>query len=204
MFRLIMPRKRTRASTQINKSQNKFHCEETKARYESIFKNQLMHLEKGFTLKESNYIDFMARIRQVAEAINWELFCEKRLSVDMELVCEFYSNLISSELTEVFVRGIKVPITLNAINEFSELPNFENDEYSSLMSNIESKKMQEILEELTIPESEDLEEGEDSIEIEPMQSVEILDKAEPIEPQAEAEPDVATLMFRTQSSYPDL
>ena len=40
MFRLIMPRKRTRASAQIDESQNKIYCEEAKARYESVFKNQ--------------------------------------------------------------------------------------------------------------------------------------------------------------------
>ncbi|KAK5840058.1 hypothetical protein PVK06_008926 [Gossypium arboreum] len=66
-----------------------------------------MHLEKGFTLKESNYIDFMVRIRQVVEALNWELFCEKNPSVDEELVHEFNANLISSELIEVLVRGIE-------------------------------------------------------------------------------------------------
>ncbi|KAH1129868.1 hypothetical protein J1N35_001246 [Gossypium stocksii] len=112
-----------------------------------------MHLEKGFTQKESNYIDFMARIRQVAETLNWELFYEKRPSVNEELVCEFYANLISSELTEVPVRGIKVPITSNAINEFFELPNFKNDEYSSLMSNIKPENLQKILEELIVPGS---------------------------------------------------
>ncbi|KAH1122086.1 hypothetical protein J1N35_005246 [Gossypium stocksii] len=145
-----MPRKTTCSSTQIDETQNKFHCEEAKVRYESIFKNQQMHLEKGFTLKESNYRDFMARIRQVAEAFNWELFCEKRPSVDEELVREFYANLTSSELTEVLVRGIKIPITSNTINEFFELPDFENDEYSSLLSKIKPKNLQEILEELTV------------------------------------------------------
>ncbi|KAH1114189.1 hypothetical protein J1N35_007567 [Gossypium stocksii] len=91
--------KRTRASTQIDESQNKFHSEEAKVRYESVFKNQQMHPKKGFTLKENNYIDFMAHIRQIAEALNWELFCEKRPNVDEELVREFYVNLASSELT---------------------------------------------------------------------------------------------------------
>ncbi|KAH1082873.1 hypothetical protein J1N35_022634 [Gossypium stocksii] len=95
--RSIMPRKRTHASAQIDETQNKFHYEEAKVRYESIFKNQQMHLEKGFTLKESNYKDFMARIRQVTEALNWELFCEKKPSVDEELVREFYPNLTSNE-----------------------------------------------------------------------------------------------------------
>ncbi|KAH1073053.1 hypothetical protein J1N35_025381 [Gossypium stocksii] len=73
----IMPHKRARAFTQIDEIQNKFHSEEAKVRYDSIFKNQQMHPEKGFTLKESKYRDFMARIRQVAEALNWELFYEK-------------------------------------------------------------------------------------------------------------------------------
>ncbi|KAK5775333.1 hypothetical protein PVK06_043212 [Gossypium arboreum] len=106
---------------------------------------------KGFTLKESNYKDFMARISQVDEVLNWELFCEKRLSVDEELVREFYANLTSSELSEVPVHGIKVPITSNAINEFFEFPDFENNDYSSLMSNIKPKNLQEILEELKVP-----------------------------------------------------
>ncbi|KAK5846274.1 hypothetical protein PVK06_002557 [Gossypium arboreum] len=102
-----MPHRRTRACAQIDETQNKFHCEEAKARYESIFKYQQMHPEKGFTLKESNYKDFMALIYQVAEALNWELFCEKRPSVDKELVREFYTNLTSSDLTEVPVQRIK-------------------------------------------------------------------------------------------------
>ncbi|KAH1063677.1 hypothetical protein J1N35_028664 [Gossypium stocksii] len=148
-----MPCKRTRASAQIDETQNKFHYEEAKVRYESIFKNQQMHPKKGFTSKESNYRDFMARIRQVAEALNWELFCEKRPSVDEELVREFYANLTSSELTEVLVCGIKVPINSNAINEFFEVPDFENDEYSSLLSNIKPENLHEILEKLTIPGS---------------------------------------------------
>ncbi|KAK5840093.1 hypothetical protein PVK06_008964 [Gossypium arboreum] len=95
----------------------------------------------------------MTLIRQVAETLNWELFCEKRPSVDEELVHEFYANLISSKLMEVLVRGIKVPITSNAINEFFELPDFENDNYSSLISNIKPENLQEILEELTVLDS---------------------------------------------------
>ncbi|KAH1091433.1 hypothetical protein J1N35_018690 [Gossypium stocksii] len=141
-----------------------------------------MHLEKGFTLKESNYTNFMARIHQV-------------------------------------------PITANAINEFCDLPDFKSDEYSSLMSNIESENLQEILEELTVPsfkwavstqeihtcrreyltplakqrveESDDPKDEEDPTKIELIKSTEIPDKAEPMEP--EAEPDVLTSMFRTQS-----
>ncbi|KAK5772006.1 hypothetical protein PVK06_048265 [Gossypium arboreum] len=169
-----------------------------------------MHLEKGFTLKESNYIDFMARIRQVAETLNWELFSKKRPGVDEELVREFYANLTSSELTEVPVRGIKVPITSNAINEFFELPDFKNDEYSSVMSNIKPKNLQEIAEELTVPvgefvlqqQVEESEDPEEDDEDPTMQSAEVPDKEEPMEPEVEL--DIETSMFRAQSPHPDL
>ncbi|KAH1039181.1 hypothetical protein J1N35_040924, partial [Gossypium stocksii] len=57
------------------------------------------------------------------------------------------------ELTEVPVHRIKVPINSNAIHEFFELPDFKNDEYSSLLSNTKPENLQEILEELTIPGS---------------------------------------------------
>ncbi|KAK5802573.1 hypothetical protein PVK06_030177 [Gossypium arboreum] len=148
-----MSYKRTRAFAQIDESQSKFHYEEVKVRYGIVFKNQQMHPKKGFTLKESNYIDFMARIRQVAVTLNWELFCEKRPSMNDELVCEFYANLTSSELKEVSVCGIKVPITSNVINEFFELPDFKNDEYYSIMSNTKPENLQKILKELTVPGS---------------------------------------------------
>ncbi|KAK5811823.1 hypothetical protein PVK06_027196 [Gossypium arboreum] len=171
---LIMPRKRTRACAQIDETQNKFHCKEARARYESIFKNQQMHPGKGFTLKESNYKDFMESIRQVTEALN----------------CLW----------------IKVPITSNAINEYFELPDFENENYSSLMSNIKLENYKKFLRNLQfqqIEESEDLEEEEeDPTEIEPKQSAKVLDKVEPMEP--EIEPDDETSIFRAQPPSPDL
>ncbi|KAK5835988.1 hypothetical protein PVK06_011720 [Gossypium arboreum] len=81
-----------------------------------------MHPEKSFTLKESNYIDFMARIRQVAETLNLDLFCEKRPSVDEELMHEFYANLTLSELTEVPVHRIK-----QRVEESEDLEEEEED-----------------------------------------------------------------------------
>ncbi|KAH1056843.1 hypothetical protein J1N35_034908 [Gossypium stocksii] len=173
----------------------------------------------------------MARIRQVVEALNWELFCEKRPSVDKELVHEFYVKLTSSELTEVPVHEIKVPINSNAINEFFNLPDFENDEYSSLLSNIKPEHLQEILEELTVPgskwtvskqgihtcgreyltplakqrvkESEDPKEAEDDpTKIELKQSTEVPNEAEPMEP--EAEPEIKSSIFGALPPSPDL
>ncbi|KAH1032034.1 hypothetical protein J1N35_044208 [Gossypium stocksii] len=149
MSRLIMPHKRTHASAQLDKSQNKFHYEEGK----------------------------------VAKILNWELFFEKRPSVDEELVCEFYANLTLFELTEVPVHGIKV--------------------LSGLCQNKEFTLSKRIFD-TTHEESEDPEEEEeeDPIEIAPLQSAEIPNKVEPMEP--EAEPDVTTPMFKTQSPRLDL
>ncbi|KAH1129897.1 hypothetical protein J1N35_001275 [Gossypium stocksii] len=124
-----------------------------------------MHLEKGFTLKESNYRDFMARIHQVAEALNWELFSEKRPSVDEELVREFYANLTSSKLTEG---------TINGWDLYRVAGDFV---------------LQQQVEQSEDPE----EEGDDPIEIKPDQLAEVPDKAEPMEPKAE--PDIESSMF---------
>ncbi|KAH1047039.1 hypothetical protein J1N35_037823 [Gossypium stocksii] len=200
MFWSIMPHKRTRASAQIDETQNKFHCEEAKLRYESIFKNQQMHLEKGFTLKESNCRDFMERIRQVTEALNWELFCAKRPSVDEELVREFYANLTSSELTEVPVRGIK-PENLQEILEELTVP---GSKWTVSKQGIHTCR-REYLTPLAkrVGESEDpKEEEDDPIEIEPVQEAEAPDEAEPMEPKAE--PGIKTLMFRIPPPSPDL
>ncbi|KAH1046734.1 hypothetical protein J1N35_037518 [Gossypium stocksii] len=51
-----MPHKRTRASAQSEESQSKFHYEEAKVKYGSIFKNQQTHLEKGFILKKATIL----------------------------------------------------------------------------------------------------------------------------------------------------
>ncbi|KAK5811921.1 hypothetical protein PVK06_027308 [Gossypium arboreum] len=212
-----MPRKRTRASAQIDETQNKFHCEEARVRYKSIFKNQQMHPEKGFTLKESNYRDFMASIRQVAETLNWELFCENRPSVNEELVREFYANLTSSKMTKVPVHRIKIrncvvkrsgpahfPFTITILclkdeiianvrkTGYSQGTIMDWDLYRVAGDSVLQKRVE------VSEDSEDPDEEEDPT----MQSFEVLDKVESVEP--EAKPDTETSMFRAQLPSPDL
>ncbi|KAK5819383.1 hypothetical protein PVK06_024380 [Gossypium arboreum] len=137
-----------------------------------------------------------------------------RPSADEELVDEFYANLTSNKLMEVSVQGIKVPITSNVINEFFELLDFEDDEYSSLMRNIEPENLQEILRNLQF-QSETLfynnklkrvripkKKKKKIPEIEPIQSVEIPHKVEQMELVTEL--DMTTAIFRTQSPCLDL
>ncbi|KAH1055794.1 hypothetical protein J1N35_033859 [Gossypium stocksii] len=266
-----MPRKRTRASAQIDKTQNKFHCEEAKVRYESIFKNQQMHLEKGFTLKESNYRDCMACIRQVAETLNWELFCEKRPSVDEELeltvpgskwtvskqgiyTCQreyltplakvwfyfirfslmpsSYGTTISLErmvllysivtaktiyMGKIILREMRncvvrrfgpayFPFTITILCLKAKiLANVKKTGYSQgiitgwdLYRVAGDSVLQQQVEESEDPEEEE----EDPTEIEPVQEAEVLDEAQPMEP--EAEPGIETSIFRTPPPNPDL
>ncbi|KAA3473721.1 retroelement pol polyprotein-like [Gossypium australe] len=137
----------------------------------------LMHPEKGFTLKESNYRDFMARIRQVAEALNWELFCENRPSVDEELVREFYVNLTSSELNEVPVCGIKIlkELTIPGSKWTVSKQGIHTCRREYLTPFVKQQ----------VEESEDPEEAEDDpIEIPPEQSIEVPNEAESMEPEA--------------------
>ncbi|KAH1107318.1 hypothetical protein J1N35_011086 [Gossypium stocksii] len=95
----------------------------------------------------------MTSIQKVTKALKWGVFCDKRPNLGDELVREFYVNLTSSALTEVSIQGIKVRLSSSSINEFYDLPDFEDNEYSFVMENIEAEKLQEVLQELTIPGS---------------------------------------------------
>ncbi|KAK5839813.1 hypothetical protein PVK06_008653 [Gossypium arboreum] len=169
-----------------------------------------MHPEKGFTLKESNYRDLMARILQVIETLNWELFCEKRPSVDEELIHEFYANLTSSEMTKVPVRGIRRSGTAHFLFTIiilclkaEILANIRKTGYSKgtimdweiyrVAGDSVLQKQVEVNEELEDPDKE---------ENPTVQSFEVPDKVESVEP--EVEPNAETSMFRAQPPSPDL
>ncbi|KAK5836134.1 hypothetical protein PVK06_011889 [Gossypium arboreum] len=137
------------------------------------------------------------------------MFCDERLTLNPELVQEFYTNLTSTNATEVFVRRVKVPLNSKSINDFYDLPNYEDDDYSSILINVETDIMQEILRELTIPRfkwtgsrcgshncrrekltplakqhepTDEAKKRETLAEPEPIQPVEIPDLAKPTEP----------------------
>ena len=48
---------------------------------------------------------------------------------DRELTLEFYSNLVAEPSDRVFVRGSRVPITPQAINQYYGLPAYPADAY---------------------------------------------------------------------------
>ncbi|KAK5839095.1 hypothetical protein PVK06_007856 [Gossypium arboreum] len=101
-------------------------------RYGRIFKKQQMLLDKGFTLRESNHTNFMAYIQKITKHRIKKCF------------------VTSSTATEVIVRGVKVPFNLKTINNLFDLPNFEDNNYSTVMKNVEKEILQEILQTLTI------------------------------------------------------
>ncbi|KAK5826069.1 hypothetical protein PVK06_020977 [Gossypium arboreum] len=104
-----------------------------------------MLLEKGFNLGMSDHTGFMVSFWTIVVALNWEVLCDERSIPDAELGQEFYANLTSTNATEVFVQCIKVPVNSKSINDFYDLPDYEDDDYSSILENIETKMLQEIL-----------------------------------------------------------
>ncbi|KAH1082620.1 hypothetical protein J1N35_022381 [Gossypium stocksii] len=206
----------------------------------------------------------MASIREATEALNWEVFCEKRPSADQELVHEFYANLTSSKLIEVSVQGIKGMVLFHLVQTYAYFTWDHNfirvnglvilnltaktiDMGKIILREIQNcaarcsrpayfpftitilclkvkiiPKLKKIgysqgtitdwdlyqvagdyIQQQRVELSENLEkEEEDPIEIKPIQSIEIPNKAKPIEPMIEF--DMPTSTLRTHSPPLDL
>ncbi|MFQ6646093.1 hypothetical protein Gotur_020256 [Gossypium turneri] len=67
---------------------------------------------------------------------------------------EFYASLTTQDATKVIVGKNKVPVTSKSINDLFNLPNVENDEYYSMMSNINWDFLQQVLDVVTNPGSQ--------------------------------------------------
>ncbi|KAG4195782.1 hypothetical protein ERO13_A06G128004v2 [Gossypium hirsutum] len=130
-----MSRKRTRSSKTTPENLILIN-EEVKERFDSIFKHQLMMLEKGFNLKSMDLMVVPMPIRKIINALKWERFCNPCSLSNDELVQDFYASLTTQDATEVIVRKEKVPLTSKSINDLFNLPDVEEDEYYPMMNNI--------------------------------------------------------------------
>ncbi|KAK5775392.1 hypothetical protein PVK06_043276 [Gossypium arboreum] len=88
-------------------------------------------------------------IRKTIDALNWNQFCDARLMLEEELVRDFYTNLTTSDANEFHVHKKKVPFTFKSINDFFNLPDVEEDEYFTMMTNISWDFLQKILNVIT-------------------------------------------------------
>ncbi|KAH1121972.1 hypothetical protein J1N35_005132 [Gossypium stocksii] len=120
--------KRTRSSKTFAENLIVIQDEEARERFVSIFKNQHMMLEK-------------------------KQFYDAPSMPDEDLLREFYANLTMSDTNEVLVRKKKVPLTSKSINDLFNLPDVEEDEYSTMMTNINWNFLQQVLNVVTNPGS---------------------------------------------------
>ncbi|TYG52810.1 hypothetical protein ES288_D09G058200v1 [Gossypium darwinii] len=119
--------------------------EEAMERFDYIFKNQPMMSEKDFKVESNDNMVMPISIQKTIDALNWNQFCDARSMPEEESVREFYSNLTTPDANEVLVRKKKVPLTSEFINDLFNLPDVEEDEYSSMMTNINCDFLQQVL-----------------------------------------------------------
>ncbi|TYG57522.1 hypothetical protein ES288_D08G149200v1 [Gossypium darwinii] len=149
-----MSRKRTRSSKTSTENPVVIQDEEARERFDSIFRNQPMMLEKAFNL-ESNYKMVMPlSIRKTINALNWEQFYDAHSMSNKDLVREFYANLTTLNANEVLVHKKKVPLTSKPVNDLFNLPNVQEDEYSAMMTNINWDFIQQVFNMVTNPGSQ--------------------------------------------------
>ncbi|KAK5834609.1 hypothetical protein PVK06_010285 [Gossypium arboreum] len=140
-----MSSKRTRSFKTFSENPILIQDEEAMERFDSIFKNQPMMLEKGFNLESNDKVVMPLPIRKTINALNWEQFCDACSMLDENLLREFYANSTTSDANEVSVRKKMIPLTSKSINDLFNLPDVEEDEYSTMMMNINWDFLQQVL-----------------------------------------------------------
>ncbi|KAK5825303.1 hypothetical protein PVK06_020119 [Gossypium arboreum] len=148
-----MSRKRTKSSKTTPENSIVID-EEVKERFVSIFKHQPMMLEKGFNLKSNDFMVVPMTIRKTINALKWERFCDARSLPDDELVRQFCASLTTQDATEVIVQKKNVLLTSKSINDLSNLPDVEEDEYYPMVNNINWDFLQQVLDVVTNPGSQ--------------------------------------------------
>ena len=104
---------------------HRFHTREAELRYRAFMGRTIVQ-ERGLTVEPP----FEAYIEQA----RWRTLAQAPVhGGDRELTLEFYSNLVAEPSDRVFVRGARVPITPQAINQYYGLPAYPVDAYRQLL-----------------------------------------------------------------------
>ncbi|PON85987.1 hypothetical protein TorRG33x02_181920, partial [Trema orientale] len=123
----------------------KFETEEAETRYEENIQKQPLNAEKGFLLNNSETMGQQPFIAQVINQHNWRQFCAHPEDPIVPLVREFYANLTDPEEDTVYVRGVQVPWTEEAINTVFGLGD-PVDEHSEFVADITEQELIMVLE----------------------------------------------------------
>ncbi|PON66208.1 hypothetical protein PanWU01x14_110740, partial [Parasponia andersonii] len=123
------------------------------ARYEENIQNRPLSAEKGFIWDSNVPPGQPPFIVDVIIQHNWQLFCTHPKDPIVPLVREFYANLTNLEEDTVYVRGVQVPLSMEAINTIFGLGDLV-DEYSEFVENIIESKLLMVLKTVAIAEAE--------------------------------------------------
>ena len=108
----------------------------------ALEKNKAWVQERGIDMNMHHpYPQLMSRI----ERRQWIKFCEQPGPAVTPVVREFYANATESVDFIVKVRGVNVSYSAAAINEFYELPNIENDDYSQSANNLDPDEILKVV-----------------------------------------------------------
>ncbi|PON80912.1 hypothetical protein TorRG33x02_233200 [Trema orientale] len=94
----------------------KFNSDKAETRFKVHIRNRPLGTEKGFVLDNTKSMGYPPFIVDVIIQHNWQLFCAHPEDPIVALVHKFYANLTDPEEDIVYVRGVQVPLSEEAIN----------------------------------------------------------------------------------------
>ncbi|PON35554.1 hypothetical protein PanWU01x14_335450, partial [Parasponia andersonii] len=131
----------------------KFETEAAETRYENNIQNRPLNAEKGFVLDNSETMGQLPFIAQVITQHNWKQFCAHPEDPIVPLVREFYANLTDPVENTVYVRGVQVSWSEEAINAVFGLGD-PVDEHSEFIENITEHDLITVLETVAVAGAE--------------------------------------------------
>lgn len=103
--------------------------------------------DNGFQLTKDNDVNVSAFIWETVDELGWKLFCDVWSFFDKGIVREFYSHFNLSIVTALHVWKKELFLTSLVKNDLFDLPNIENDDYST---NVNVEMIQDALRIITI------------------------------------------------------
>ena len=101
-------------------------------------------MEKGFTFKQSNILQFLDFVRHVIKGHQWIAFCSTQPAATFQLMCEFYANYDPVMLGSVYIKNQHIPFIAEDINRLYNLPDVKETFFDS-DEDLDDAKLDEIL-----------------------------------------------------------
>ncbi|PON70375.1 hypothetical protein PanWU01x14_080440 [Parasponia andersonii] len=127
----------------------KFESKAAEIRYEENIQNRPLSVEKEFVWDNSKPLEQPPFIADVIIQHNWQLFCAHPEDPIVPLVREFYTNMTNPDDDTVYIRGVQVPLSVEAINTIFSLGD-PIDEHSEFVEDITKPELVIVLETVAI------------------------------------------------------